>query len=153
MNRFDQKSNDRPDVRSTRRGGVKERVRSIFSILPILSNNFTKMINIFIILIQLSTNINRNDQYFQHYHHKVTLVAGEYRGNEWEVSFNHIFYFWTWLLEWMAESLHPGRMTQWIQYKLGKQYLWEKKVTQPWESNPGPTPIRGELATLRGAIK
>ena len=28
----------------------------------------------------------------------------------------------TWLLEWMAESLHPG-MTQWIQYKLGKQYL------------------------------
>ena len=48
----------------------------------------------------------------------------------------------------MAESLHPGRMTQWIQYKLGKQYLWEKKVTQPWESNPGPTPIRGELATI-----
>ena len=52
-NKFDQKSNFRPDVTSTRRGGVKERVRSteklsIFSILPILSTNFTKMINIFI---------------------------------------------------------------------------------------------------------
>ena len=30
---------------------------------------------------------------------------------------------------------------------LGKQYL-VKKFTLPWESNPGPTPIRGELATL-----
>ena len=29
----------------------------------------------------------------------------------------------------MAESLHPGRMTQWIQYKLGKQYLWKKSYT------------------------
>ena len=46
----------------------------------------------------------------------------------------------------MAESLHPG-LAKWIQYKLGKQYLW-KKVTQPWESNPGPTPIGGELATI-----
>jgi len=34
-----------------------------------------------------------------------------------------------------------------VQYKLGKQYLW-KKFTQPWESNPRPTPIRGELATI-----
>ena len=46
----------------------------------------------------------------------------------------------------LAESLHLV-IDQWIQYKLGKQYLW-KKVTQPWESNPGPTPIRGELATI-----
>ena len=27
------------------------------------------------------------------------------------------------ILEWMAESLHPG-LTQWIQYMLGKQYLY-----------------------------
>ena len=46
----------------------------------------------------------------------------------------------------LAESLHLV-IDQWIQYELGKQYLW-KKVTQPWESNPGPTPIRGELATI-----
>ena len=26
--------------------------------------------------------------------------------------------------------------------------ICERKVTQPWESNPGPTPNRGELATL-----
>ena len=47
----------------------------------------------------------------------------------------------------MAESLHMVIMAQWIQYKLGKQYLWNK-VTLPWESNPGPTPIRGDLATI-----
>ena len=41
----------------------------------------------------------------------------------------------------MAESLHLV-MDQWIQCKLGKQYLL-KKITLPWESNPGPTPIRG----------
>ena len=35
----------------------------------------------------------------------------------------------------------PRRMTQ-----VGKAVF--VKVTQPWESNPGPTPIRGELATL-----
>ena len=39
----------------------------------------------------------------------------------------------------MAESLHQG-MAQWIQYKLGKQYLWNK-ITLPWESNPAPSPI------------
>ena len=50
------------------------------------------------------------------------------------------------MLELMAESLHQG-MAQWIQYKLEKQYLWNK-VTLPWESNPGPTPIRGDLATI-----
>ena len=36
----------------------------------------------------------------------------------------------------MAESLHLV-MDQWIQ--LGKHYLL-KKITLPWESNPGPTP-------------
>ena len=40
-----------------------------------------------------------------------------------------------------------SRALTWIQCKLGKQYL-VKKFTLPWESNPGPTPIRGELATL-----
>ena len=35
----------------------------------------------------------------------------------------------------MAESLHLV-IDQWIQYKLGKQYLiW--KITLHWESNPG----------------
>ena len=46
----------------------------------------------------------------------------------------------------LAESLHLVT-DQWIQYKLGKQYL-RKKVTQPWESNPGPTPVWGELASI-----
>ena len=46
----------------------------------------------------------------------------------------------------LAESLHLV-IDQWIQYKLGKQYLWNKG-TLPWESNPGPTPIRGDLATI-----
>ena len=50
--------------------------------------------------------------------------------------FIEILKSWTWVLEWMAESLHQG-LAQWIQCKLGKQYLW-KKVTLPWESNPGP---------------
>ena len=50
----------------------------------------------------------------------------------------------------MAESLHQG-LAQWIQCKLGKQYLW-KKVTLPWESNPGPTPIRGDPATLVASV-
>ena len=35
----------------------------------------------------------------------------------------------------MAESLHFV-MDHWIQCKLGKQYLL-KKITLPWESNPG----------------
>ena len=34
-------------------------------------------------------------------------------------------------------------MTQWIQYKLGKQYLLK---------NPGPTPIRGDPATLVASV-
>ena len=46
----------------------------------------------------------------------------------------------------LAESLHLV-MDQWIQYKLGKQYL-VKKITLPWESNPGPTPIRGGPVTI-----
>ena len=50
----------------------------------------------------------------------------------------------------MAESLHQG-MAQWVQCKLGKQYL-EKKFTLPWESNPGPTPNRGDLATLVASV-
>ena len=50
----------------------------------------------------------------------------------------------------MAESLHQG-LAQWIQCKLGKQYLW-KKVTLPWELNPGPTPNRGDLATLVASV-
>ena len=39
----------------------------------------------------------------------------------------------------------------WIQCKLGKQYL-VKKFTLPWESNPGPTPIRGDTATLIASV-
>ena len=51
----------------------------------------------------------------------------------------------TWLLEingWI--TLHG--LAQWIQYKLGKQYLWNK-LTPPWESNPAPSPNRGVIAT------
>ena len=39
----------------------------------------------------------------------------------------------------------------WIRCKLGKQYL-VKKFTLPWESNPGPTPIRGDTATLIASV-
>ena len=39
----------------------------------------------------------------------------------------------------------------WIQSKLGKQYL-VKKFTLPWESNPGPTPFRGDTATLIASV-
>ena len=34
---------------------------------------------------------------------------------------------------------------------MGKQYL-VKKCTLPWESNPGPTPIRGDTATLIASV-
>ena len=44
-----------------------------------------------------------------------------------------------------------SRALTWIQCKLGKQYL-EKKFTLPWESNPGPTPNRGDLATLVASV-
>ena len=46
----------------------------------------------------------------------------------------------------MAESLHLV-IDQWIQYKLGKRHL-RNKGTLPWESDLGPTPIRGDLATI-----
>ena len=44
-----------------------------------------------------------------------------------------------------------SRALTWIQCKLGKQYL-VKKFTLPWESNPGPTPIRGDTATLIASV-
>ena len=44
-----------------------------------------------------------------------------------------------------------SRALTWIQCKLGKQYL-VKKCTLPWESNPGPTPIRGDTATLVASV-
>ena len=44
-----------------------------------------------------------------------------------------------------------SRALTWIQCKLGKQYLL-KKFTLPWESNPGPTPNRGDLATLVASV-
>ena len=68
--------------------------------------------------------------------------------------FHPIFYLalqkfcisWTWMLELVAESLTqewPNEFsTSW------ESSICERKVTQPWELNPGPTPIRGELATL-----
>ena len=43
------------------------------------------------------------------------------------------------------------RTLAWIQCKLGRQYL-VKKFTLPWESNPGPTPNRGDLATLVASV-
>ena len=53
------------------------------------------------------------------------------------------------LLDVSRPGLQPStsRALSWIQCKLGKQYL-VKKFTLPWESNPGPTPIRGGLATI-----
>ena len=44
-----------------------------------------------------------------------------------------------------------SRALTWIQGKLGKHYLL-KKFTLPWESNPGPTPIRGDPATLVASV-
>ena len=42
-------------------------------------------------------------------------------------------------------------MDQWIQYKLGKQYLLKENYTT-WESNPGPTPIRGGPVTIIASV-
>ena len=50
-----------------------------------------------------------------------------------------------------TQQSSTSRALTWIQCKLGKQYL-EKKFTLPWESNPGPTPNRGELATLVASV-
>ena len=46
----------------------------------------------------------------------------------------------------MTESLHLV-IDQWIQCKLGKQYLLKENYTT-WESNQGPTPIRGGPVTI-----
>ena len=59
------------------------------------------------------------------------------------------------LLFWVVSRPGPqtstSRALTWIQRKLGKQYL-VKKFTLPWESNPGPTPNRGDLATLVASV-
>jgi len=57
------------------------------------------------------------------------------------------------LLDVSRPGLQPStsRALSWIQCKLGKQYL-EKKFTLPWESNPGPTPIRGGPATILASV-
>ena len=52
-----------------------------------------------------------------------------------------------WVVSRPGPQISTSRALTWIQRKLGKQYS-VKKFTLPWESNPGPTPIRGELATL-----
>merc|ERR1711936_115320 len=53
-----------------------------------------------------------------------------------------------WMLSRPGPQSSTSRALTWIQCKLGKQYL-EKKFTLPWESNPGPTPNRGDLAKTR----
>ena len=50
-----------------------------------------------------------------------------------------------------TQQSSTSRALTWIQCKLGKQYL-EKKFTLPWESNPGPTPNRGDTATLVASV-
>ena len=52
-----------------------------------------------------------------------------------------------WTLSRPGPQFSTSRALTRIRCKLGKQYL-EKKFTLPWESNPGPTPIRGDPATL-----
>ena len=51
------------------------------------------------------------------------------------------------LIFWVVSRPGPqsftSRALSWIQCKLGKHYSW-KKVTLPLESNPEPTPIRGD---------
>ena len=56
-----------------------------------------------------------------------------------------------WMLSRPGPQSSTSRALTWIQCKLGKQYL-EKKFTLPWESNPGPTPNRGDLATLVASV-
>ena len=48
-----------------------------------------------------------------------------------------------WVMSRPGPQASTSRALTWIQCKLGKQYLL-KKVTLPWESNPEPTPIRGD---------
>ena len=56
-----------------------------------------------------------------------------------------------WVVSRPGPQTSTSRALTWIQCKLGKQYL-VKKCTLPWESNPGPTPIRGDTATLIASV-
>ena len=56
-----------------------------------------------------------------------------------------------WVVSRPGPQTSTSRALTWIQCKLGKQYL-VKKCTLPWESNPGPTPVRGDPATLIASV-
>ena len=58
---------------------------------------------------------------------------------------------WWWTLTGTTSQSSTSRALTWIQCKLGKQYLL-KKFTLPWESNPGPTPIRGGPVTIIASV-
>ena len=49
-----------------------------------------------------------------------------------------------------AQSSTSGALTR-VQCKLGKQYL-RNKVTLHWESNPGPTPTRGDIVSIKVSV-
>ena len=49
----------------------------------------------------------------------------------------------------MAESLGNGPMDS---VQVGKAVFFLKKITLPWESNPGPTPIRGGPVTIIASV-
>ena len=68
-----------------------------------------------------------------------------------KIRFNKVFEYLPKKTFWVVSRPGPQTSTSialtWILCKLGKQYL-VKNFTLPWESNPGPSPIRGGTATL-----
>ena len=69
----------------------------------------------------------------------------------WYWIYSGIRYILFWVVSRPGPQTSTSRALTWIQCKLGKQYL-VKKCTLPWESNPGPTPIRGDTATLIASV-
>ena len=64
-----------------------------------------------------------------------------------QIAFKDLQSLLFWVVSGPGPQVSTSQALPWIQRKLGKQYL-RNKVTLPWESNPGPTPIRGDIATI-----
>ena len=68
---------------------------------------------------------------------------GDFLGISWALSDNFLAIFWRVCGGFVAIF--------WRVSGNFLQYLWNK-VTLPWESDPGPTPTRGDLATIMRMI-
>ena len=79
--------------------------------------------------------------------HRFSLMLSTWTLDNHLAHWYHICWWWTGT----DSRSSTSKALTWIQCKLGKQYL-VKKFTLPWESNPGPTPIRGGTATLTSCV-